>query len=205
MTITLHHSGNTRSRRVLWTLEELGVPYEVRSVKFPPKLRAPDFLEVNPIGTLPAFRDGDVYLTESMAICEYLARRYGGEALIVRDDEADWPTYLEFLHYGEATLAAQISPIVLFTILKPEGERLPQVRADLAARFSERIEPLRRALSDGRSFIAAERLTLADISLGYSLMVGHLLGIDEAITGVVAEYEERLKARPAYQRAYAVS
>jgi glutathione S-transferase len=201
MTI-VYHSGDTRSRRVLWVLEELGIPYEGRPVKFPPKTDA-EFMKVNPAGTLPYFQDGDVVLSESLAIGEYLAVKHGGSHLIVRPDEAGWTDYLEWLHYGEATLTTMVAPIVRHMIFLPQEKRIPEVAADYRGIFIERLAPVERALSDGREYLAGGRLTLADVSVGYGLRLAALLGMGEAITGDLRTYDDRLRARPAYQRAHA--
>jgi glutathione S-transferase len=84
---TVYHAPNTRSMRVLWLLEELGVKAEIKSLPFPPSKLQPDYLSVNPTGTVPTLVDGSVRLTESMAICEYLATRYNSP-LIVGPDHA---------------------------------------------------------------------------------------------------------------------
>lgn len=202
MTI-VYHSGDTRSRRVLWVLEELGVPYEGRPVKFPAKLMQPEYLEVSPTGMLPAMQDGDVCLTESLAICEYLAVKHGGERLVVRPHETGYPDYLQWLHYGEASLATMVAPIVRYSFLVPEEQKLPQVVAEYSGIFIERLEPIRRALADGRAFLAAERFTLADVSVGYGLMLATRLGMGDQITDDLKAYDDRLRAMPSYQKAHA--
>ena len=84
MSPTLHHAAGTRSIRVLWTLEEIGAAYDVATTLFPPRTRAPEYLEVNPTGTIPAFVDEDIRLTESMAICQVLAERHGRQKVMWR-------------------------------------------------------------------------------------------------------------------------
>lgn len=201
MTI-VYHSGDTRSRRVLWVLEELGVPYEGREVKFPAKLLQPEYLEVSPTGMLPAFQDGDVTLTESMAICEYIAVKHGGERLILKPEEKGWADYLQYLHYGEASLATMAAPIVRFSFLVPEDQRLPQVAAEYSRVYVERLGPVAATLSDGRQWLAGDRFTLADVSVGYGLLLANLFGLGGAITGELKAYDERLKAMPSYKRAH---
>jgi glutathione S-transferase len=75
--LTLYHCHNARSFRVLWTLEEMGLPYELKMLPFPPRQLVPDYLSINPLGTVPAFFDGPMRMTESAAICQYLVTRYG--------------------------------------------------------------------------------------------------------------------------------
>ena len=81
--IKVYASGAARSRRVLWALEEAGLPYEVVTVAFPPRLREPQYVEVNPAAAVPAIRDGEMFLIESLAICEYLARRGRPDLVVV--------------------------------------------------------------------------------------------------------------------------
>lgn len=202
--IEVYHWGQARSRRVMWTLEELGVPYEVRPVRFPPRLRDPGYLEVNPLGTIPTFVDGDVRLTESLAICEYLARRYGGESLLVAPDEPDYPAYLQFLHYGESTLGHGIVPIVRYSTGR-SAETYAEVAGHFRETFCERLAPVRERLAAGLAFLAADRLTLADISTAYAVNMTRVLGMTERLAPELARYLDEIARRPAFQRAYAVA
>src|SRR5262245_56508009 len=104
---TLYHVPTSRSVRVLWTLEEIGATVEVKWLGWPPP---PEYLAINPAGTLPALIDGDRAIYESLAICEYLAARHGSD-LIVAPDEPERPEFVQWLLYGEATLQAPLSAI----------------------------------------------------------------------------------------------
>src|SRR5262245_8951418 len=86
---TLYHCHDARSFRPLWTLEEMGLPYELKMLPFPPRVAAPDYLNVNPLGTIPTFFDGEMRMTESVAICQYLVSRYGPTPLAVDTAEPD--------------------------------------------------------------------------------------------------------------------
>ena len=85
--IVLHHCSDARSFRPLWTLEELGLPYALRMLPFPPRVAAPDYLAINPLGTIPLLEDGEARMTESAAICQYLVSRYGPSPLNVTPAE----------------------------------------------------------------------------------------------------------------------
>src|ERR1700759_1701202 len=100
MTITLHHCRDARSFRALWTLEEIGAPYELKILPFPPRFLAREYLELNPLGPIPLLIDGDTRMTESAAICQYLAERYAGPPLAVAPDEPAYGAYLNALHFG---------------------------------------------------------------------------------------------------------
>ena len=195
--LKVYASGATRSRRVLWALEELGAPYEVVALKFPPRIHHPEFLAISAAGALPAIEDDGKRVIESLAICDYLNRKHGGD-LVVGPDEAGYLDYSQLLHFGESTLSPPIGWARRF------GPKLPAALEEAREAFGLRVAVVERALADGREFLAAGRLTLADISVGYSLGLAGLSGLGDIIPPAVAAYEARLKARPAYQRAYAV-
>jgi glutathione S-transferase len=193
-------SGAARSRRVLWALEEVGADYEVETLAFPPRLNEPQYVEMNPAAAVPAIRDGDIILIESLAICEYVARKYGSD-LVVEPHEPGFLDYLQFLHFGEATMGPPLGWMARFG----RGEkRVELVVAEARETFALRLRAVERVLGDGRAFLAAGRLTLADLSVGYALGLSDVLGLHDLLPPIVAEYEARLKARPAYQRAYAI-
>jgi glutathione S-transferase len=108
---TLYHVPTSRSLRVLWTLEEIGATVEMKSLGVRPRLQEPEYLAINPAGTLPALIDGDRAIYESLAICEYLAARHGSD-LVVAPDEPERPEFVQWLLYGEATLQAPLSAMV---------------------------------------------------------------------------------------------
>ncbi|MFC3080567.1 glutathione S-transferase family protein [Phenylobacterium terrae] len=199
--IKVYHAPATRSARVLWVLEELGVPYETVSLTYPPRVHHPEYEDVNPIKTIPTMVDGQVRLTESLAICEYLARAYGPKGLIPEAADPLFPQYLQFFHYGEATLAPPLGVIVRYSFREPPERRLPQAVDDARETFVERLEPVRRAIAN-RPFLAGETLTLADVSVGYALALAERLRIGDQFGPEVQSYLDRLKALPARQRAY---
>ena len=103
--IELYHCVSARSFRPLWALEELELPYRLHMLPFPPRQLSRDFLQVNPLGTVPFLVDGESRLSESAAMCDYLARRYGSAtSLDVAADEPDFGAYLNWLHMSDATL-----------------------------------------------------------------------------------------------------
>lgn len=192
--IKVYAAGGARSRRVLWALEEVGAPYEVVTVTFPPRLNEPGYLAINPTGAVPAITDGDLALGESLAICEYVSRKFGGNLTVAPDGPAYYD-YLQLLHFGEATLAPPLGWIRRFA-------GTPNALTDSREMFGARLALVAAKLADGRPYLAADRLTLADISVGYTLGLSDLFGIHDLVPPAVAAYEDRLKARPAYQRAY---
>lgn len=200
--IRLHHCVSARSFRPLWALEELGLAYELAMLPFPPRVHARDFLEVNPAGTIPAFSDGAARMTESVAICEYLASRHDPGGLAVRPDEADYGAYLNWSYYGEATLTFPQAIMLRYGRFEPEARRLAQAVEDYRRWFLARLRSV-EAVVARQDHLAAGRFTVADISVGYALMLAGYLGLAERFEAPLADYWERLRSRPAFGRAIA--
>lgn len=200
--ITLYHCANARSFRPLWTLEELGLSYELRMLPFPPRVLAPDYLQINPLGTIPALFDGTMRMTESAAICQYLATRYGPSPLAVGPDEADYGPFLNWLHFGEATLTFPQTLVFRYRDLEPPERRIPQVAEDYARWFFARLRAVNEATASA-SYICAGRFTVADVSVGFALMFADILGLAARFSPPVRTYWERLQQRDGFRRAVA--
>lgn len=198
--ITLHHCMSARSLRPLWMLEELGLPYELKMLPFPPRALARPFLDLNPLGTVPAFEDQGTRMTESAAICQYLAARFSPSQLDVGVDEADYGAYLNYLHFGEATLTFPQTLVLRYGRFEPPERRLPQVAEDYGKWFLARLRTLEPLLAL-QDFICAGRFTAADVSVGYALLLAEHLGLHARFTPAVAAYAQRLKAREGFIRA----
>ena len=198
--IVLYHCMSARSFRPLWMLEELGVPYELRMLPFPPRVLKPEYLETNPLGTIPLLLDGDSRLTESSACCQYLAVRHSPRALNVEPDEPGFADYLNFLHFGEATLTFPQTLLLRYGQFEPPERRQPQVVEDYAKWFLARLRTLEPRLEKS-SYLAADRFTAADISVGYALMLAQTLKLDDRFKPSVAAYWQRLQQREAFGRA----
>lgn len=198
--IELWHCPDARSFRPLWALEELGLVYQLHLLPFPPRVRQPDYLEVNPLGTIPAFRDGETFMTESAAIVQYLATRYAPNDLEVAADHPAYGAWLNWLHFGEATLTFPQTLVLRYRQFEPGKAEV--VADDYAKWFLSRLRHVDRALADA-DWLCAGRFTAADISVGYALLLANSLKLSEKFTPAVAAYWERLKARPAFQSAKA--
>jgi glutathione S-transferase len=196
--IELWHSPDARSFRVLWALEELGLPYDLHLLPFPPRARAPEYLQVNPLGTIPAMRDGATFMTESAAIVQYLATRYGPSDLVVSVDDAAYGSWLNWLHFGEATLTFPQTLVLRYRQLEPG--RAEHVADDYARWFMSRLRHVDRALQSG-GWLCAGRFTAADISVGYALLLANHLKLAERFTPAVTDYWLRVSTRPAFQAA----
>ena len=194
----LFHGHGTRSLRVAWLLAEMGVPYRITLVAFPPRLKQPEFLVTNPAGSLPFFTDGPVSMTESVAICLYLVETYGPTPLAVSPAEPAYADYLQCCFYGEATLTQPLGSILRYRHLEPQDRRQPQIVEDARALFQRRLKPVETAIAQ-TGYAAAGRFTVADISLGYALAFAARLGETALLTPAIQAYAERLFNRPAYQ------
>jgi glutathione S-transferase len=198
----LYHCKGARSLRPLWTLEEMGLPYELEVMEFPPRLTFEGYLDINPLGTVPAFVDGDVTMTESSAICQYLVDKYGPTSLAVTSDEPEYGDYLNWLHRSDATLTFPQTLVFRYTSLEPEARRLPQIVDDYTAWYLSRLRSV-EARASGQEFLCASRFTIADIAVGFALYFGKSLGLDRHYKPNTRRYMERILARPAFERALA--
>ncbi|MGE4323715.1 MAG: glutathione S-transferase family protein [Sphingobium sp.] len=197
--LKLYHCPNARSFRALWTLEEMALPYELEVLPFPPRVKCKAFLELNPLGTVPLLIDGDVRMTESAAICQYLPVRHGPSDLAVRPDEPGYADWLEWLHFSEATLTYPLTIALRYGFLTPEDQRPPLVADDHKAKFLGRLRLLESLFQD-REYVAAGRFTSADIAVAFNFTLGDFMKLTSDYPPAVAAYWERLKTRPGYER-----
>ena len=174
---------------------------QLRVLPFPPRLTSPDYLAENPLGTIPLLIDGDTRMRESSMIGHYLATKAGSD-LAVAPTEADYGRYLDGLAYGETTLTWPQAVALLYGTFPPEADRLPRVVDDMKARLGVVFGDLDRLLGD-REWFAADRFTMADVSIGYAIQLSAYIGVFDGLSDRVRTYFERLSARPAYQRAQA--
>ncbi|MFC7515019.1 glutathione S-transferase family protein [Herbaspirillum sp. GCM10030257] len=198
----LYHCISARSFRPLWALEELGLPYELKMLPFPPRALAREYLAVNPLGTVPALFDGELCMTESAAICQYLASRFGKGSLDVAQDNPDYGRYLNWLHLGEATLTFPQTLVLRYGRFETQDRKQPQVVEDYSRWFLARLRAVDAVVAH-QEFLCAQRFTAADISVGYALMLADYLGMAERFPEAVLRYWQRLQQRDGFQRALA--
>ena len=199
--VRLWHCRDARSFRALWALEELELPYSLELVPFPPRATVEGYREINPLGTVPAMLVDGRLMTESAAIPHFLATRFGPSPLAVAADEPDYGPYLNFLHMGEATLTFPQTIHLRYTRLEPEARRLPQAAEDYAQWFGSRLRNAEALM--GAEFACAGRFTMADISVGYAVMLALSIGLADQVTPGMADYFARLSRRPGFRRAQA--
>lgn len=179
----------------------MGLPYQLEHVASPAR-KQPGYLDLNPLGTVPTFFDGDLRMTESTAVPLYLATRYGPSDLAVAPDEGDaYGEFLNFNTYGEATLTFPQTIYIRYTLQEPE-KGLGAAAKDYKYWFIARLRLLESVI-DEREFVCAERFTVADISVSYACKLAEYLGYGDEMPEVVKNYWSRMKNRDGYQRAMA--
>lgn len=198
--IRLYHCTDARSFRALWALEELGLAYELTVMPFPPRYRAKEFMAVNPLGTIPAMLDDATFMTESAAIVQYLVTRHGPSPLAVAADDPAYGAWLNWLHFGEATLTFPQTLVLRYRRFEPGKAEV--VADDYAKWFLARLRAVDRAL-ESADWLCAGRFTAADISVGYALLLAEQIGLSAEFSPSVAAYWTRLQARPGFQAAKA--
>lgn len=200
---TLYHAPMTRSVRVRWALEEMGLPYTLESVAFTRgDVGGDEFRQVNPLQKIPAFKDGDTVILESLAIVQYLITKYGPTPLAVTPDEPDYAAYLEWLHFGEATMSMATNLVLAHTTLLPEAHRNPGLAKWAKAEVNKHLNMIaERGLKGGKSFLAADRLTAADLSVAYMLYLLKIVKQFDGAPDSVAAYFDRIRERPAWKTA----
>ncbi len=204
--ITIYHLSTSRSERVIWLMEELGLQYNLeRFAREPSMLAPPAMREIHPLGKSPTIRDGDTVLVESGAIIEYIINRHGQGRLAVPVSSPDYARYLQWMHFAEGSAMTQL---LLHLFL---GGMMPGVdqSAPMVAMVKERTATLLRFIDDelgSRPYFAGQSFTAADIMMVYPFgMVTGFLKTDMAQYPNTQAYLDRIGKRPAYQKAMAIA
>lgn len=211
--ITVHHLNNSRSQRVLWLLEELGVPYQIKCYQRDPAtlLAPPELRAVHPLGKSPVITDGDFTLAESGAIIEYLADHYGTPALIPQHGTPDRLRCNYWLHYAEGSAMPPLLLALVFQrvanapapfFVRPIARAIAaKVRKSwIAPQLKLHLDYLESELGTHDWFVA-DRFSVADIQLGFPLEALAARGGLDARYPRLQGFLRRIHARPAYQRA----
>ena len=201
--LTLYHSPQSRSIRPRWLLEEIGAPYEVKTVSLADgDQKKPDYLKLNPNGAVPTLVDGDLVLWESAAICQYLADKFPDKRLAPPVGTPERGKYYQWVHYAMSAIEPPAVTIFLHTIRLPEAERMPKLVDDARAQLSASIKVVDDALA-GREWILGSQFTAADVMVGSTLAWCQMMGMLGDQTPNATAYLGRCAARPAFQRASA--
>ncbi len=198
MSLIVHHLNNSRSQRILWLLEELGVPYEIRHHQRDAvtNLAPPELLKVHPLGKSPVIEDNGRTIYETGAIVEYLCARHGGDHLIPPRDSDDHVRHLEFMHFAEGSAMLPIL-LALYT------SRLGDAAAPLQPRIDEQLDShfdfMEASLRPSGHFVG-DSLGAADIMLSFPAEIAVLQG-RTAKRPKLAAFVDWVHARPAWRRA----
>jgi glutathione S-transferase len=198
--VKLWHCADTRSLRPLWLLEELGLTYELELMAFPPRLLHKPFLQDNPLGTVPYFVDGAAQMTESSAICHYLASRYGDGRFLVQPEHPDFGLWLNWLYMADATLTFPQTLVLRYRFFEAQQTRIPQVAEDYRKWYLARLRLLDSHLLE-HQWLAADQFSIADIAVGYALFLGQCIGLADDYQPQTRAYLERLIQREGFKRA----
>ena len=213
--LVVHHLNNSRSQRVLWMLEELGVPYEVRFYQRDPQtmLAPPELQKVHPLGKSPVITDGEVTLAESGAILEYLVERYGNGRFIPPAGTPERLRHTYWMHYAEGSL---MPPLLLKLVFDQVGKaKMPFLAKPIARGIADKVRgsfvqpQIDRHLDylegelRGRDWFAGPNFTSADVQMSFPLEAAEArAGLDGKRPNLLA-FLSRIHARPAYERALA--
>jgi len=195
--IKIYGTENSRAMRPIWTAEEMGLDYELVMMPFPPRVFMKEYLDVNMLGTIPYLTDGNVKMTESVAMSQYMVEKYGPTKLRVTPDEEDYPSYLNWLFHSDATLTFPQTVVLRYKLQEPGV-------ADAAVEgysrwFVSRCKLLETALED-REYLCSNRFTIADICVSYAFVVAESLGINQAFKPNIKRYTDMLFEREAFKR-----
>lgn len=199
--LTLHFAPNSRAVRTLWLLEELGLPYELNRMDFHPKdLKSDAHRARHPLGRIPVLEDGDIMIFESGAIAEYIIERHKNGGLKPSVDAPNFPDYLQWFHYCEGMVMPPINTIVVQTILLPPERRDETALGQAQRLLAKAVQPVEDGMQ-GKDYLAGD-FSAADTMLGHSIMMAERMGIVTDEHPNLKAYIQRLKARPALQKAF---
>ena len=201
--LTLYHSPRTRSVRIYWLLEELGIPYRLETLPFkmPSSSPARPFAQESPFGKFPAIRDGEVEMFESGAILEYVLERYGQGRLAPAPGSPLRAKFLQWVHFAEGTAFPGLGNVA-WHMFKQDADRMPEAIADYRGWATAALDLLERELA-GKQYLLGGEFSGADIMMGYTVACAQWFTILGADHPNVTAYLGRLQARPALQKALA--
>jgi glutathione S-transferase len=190
----------TRSIRIKWLLEELGLPHEIIPRQF--DRSAPYAGQDTPSGRYPVLYDGETMLSESGAVVQYILEKYGNGRLQPAIGSPDRATYLYWFHYSEASAAVPINHYIGLAVYGSEAEKYVEL-VERARQGTDRVLDKVEAAIEGRSFLVGDMLTGADIMMGFTLWSARMLRLLDARHPETLRYFGGLKARPAFAKALA--
>lgn len=201
--LKLHFAPNSRAVRILWLLEELGLPYELNKMDFHPKdLKSDEHRARHPLGRVPVLEDGEVTIWESGAITEYILERHKNGGLKPAVDAPEYPAYLQWFHYCEGMVMPPVNTIVVHTLLLPPDRRDETALGQAQRLLTRSLAPVNDAV-EGKDYLIGD-FSAADVMLGHSALMSNRLGCVPDEMAHLKAYIARLEARPAFQKADSV-
>jgi glutathione S-transferase len=202
--ITIYHLDTSRSERIVWLMEELGLEYKLELFQRNDNGSAPEALrEIHALGKAPVIRDGDTALAESGAIVDYIVHRYAGDRLAVAPAAQEYARYIYWFHFAEGSL---MSLLILALVLGrvPEANASP-VRTRVLERTKQTLAFIDSELAQA-TYFAGAAFTAADIMMTFPFTtMRHFLNYDLAPYANILAYLQRIESRPAYQKAMALA
>jgi len=205
--ITIYHLNTSRSERIIWLMEELGLPYQLEKFQREADMGAPESLRaIHPLGKAPVIRDEDTVLVESAAIMEYIINRHGGGRLAVPVESPDYPRYIQWMHFAEGSAMMQfLNHLFLSGRFVPGVDQSSPWVKRISARSVELLKYIDSELVT-RPYFAGDNFTAADIMMMFAFDVArNFLQIDMTPYPNINKYIERIAKRPAYQKAMAIA
>jgi len=198
MSLIVHHLNNSRSQRILWLLEEIGAPYEIKFYDRDPEtnLAPPELLAVHPLGKSPVIEDDGRVVVESGAITEYLCERHGGGSLVPARGTDDYIRHLEWLHFAEGSA---MTPILLRIYTARLGAAAAPIEARIAQQLDSHFAYMESRLGPSGHFIGDD-LSAADIMLSFPAEIAVMQGMAPRYPGL-AGFVNMCHSRPAWRRA----
>jgi glutathione S-transferase len=196
--IVVHHLNDSRSQRILWLLEELGAPYEIKNYArdAATRLAPPELKAVHPLGKSPVISDGDRTVYESGAIIDYIIRHQGGGRLAPKPGTDDHEAYLQWLHYAEGSA---MLPLMLNMYVGRLAEAAAPLQPRIDSEIDNHLSYVNGAL-EGRDWLLGHEISGADIQMSFVGEVMRAFGRADRYPNIKA-WVERFQARPAYQAA----
>ena len=198
--LKVHFVAGTRSGRVVWLLEELGLEYEVNIMPFTKEgLKSPEHRSRHALGRVPVLDDGDISIFESGAIIDYVLERHKNGGLKPNSDAPEFPFYLQWYHYCEGMVMPPMNQIVVQTILLPPDRRDEVVLNQAKKLLSKALAPVNDALA-GKDYLIGN-FSAADLMLGHSCFMANRLGCVTDDMQNIKDYVARISTRSAFQKA----
>jgi glutathione S-transferase len=195
--ITVHHLNDSRSQRIIWLLEELGTPYEIKFYKrdAATRLAPPELKAIHPLGKSPVITDNGRAVAESGAIVEYVLRHHGNGALQPAPNSADYDSYIEWLHYSEGSA---MLPLMLHLYTTRLGDAAAPLRPRIDSEIANHLGYVNQSLN-GKDYFVAGKLTGADIQMSFVGEMARVFGMIDAYPNL-KNWLARMHARPAFKK-----